>query len=113
LDVVSVRAGYFLDFSKLSECITASKVLKKVILDGLALTTGSGQTNRIAELKRVVEACKKKKTVELWKENFTVNGKVDLNVDVVGSFSCCDLWPTTYSSHRCYRQRRLVWHDSA
>jgi hypothetical protein len=83
LKVVSIRAGYYIDFSKLSACITASKVLKKVILDGLSDTKGSGQKDRLAELKKVVEACKKKKTVELWKENFTVDGKVDLNADVV------------------------------
>lgn len=36
LEVIRIRLGSDLrDFSKLAECITGSKVLKKVILDGL------------------------------------------------------------------------------
>jgi hypothetical protein len=91
LEVITVHAGRnHIDFSKLSECIAGSKVLKKVIIGRLTRPAASGQANRIAELRKVVEACKKKKTVELWKENFTVNGKVDLNADVVCSPMSCD-----------------------
>jgi hypothetical protein len=116
LEVVRIILScYRLGFSKLVECIAGGKVLKKVILDELIGDDGSGGVDMKVELKKVVEACKKKKTVELWKENFTVgvNGKVDLNADAVGSFSCFDLWPTTYSSYRCCRQRRLLWHELA
>jgi hypothetical protein len=92
-----VLGGYTAPMSKLTECIASSKVLKKVILSGLMSTIpSSGQASRITELKKVVEACKKKETVELWKENFTVNGKVDLNADVVSSFNCFDRWTTTH-----------------
>jgi hypothetical protein len=97
LEVITVHAGRDrIDFSKLSECIAGSKVLKKVIIGRLTRPAVSGQANRIAELRKVVEACKKKKSVELWKENFTVNGKVDLNADVVSCFSCSDRWTTPY-----------------
>ena len=58
--------------SKLVECIAGGKVLKKVILDELIGDDGSHEVDMKAELKKVVDACKKKKTVELWKENFTV-----------------------------------------
>jgi hypothetical protein len=112
-EVITVHAGRDrIDFSKLSECIAGSKVLKKVIIDGVLPTAPSMTANRIAELKKVVEACKRKKTVELWKENFTVNGKVDLNADVVSSFGCFDPWTTTYSSYRCYRQPHSSCYES-
>jgi hypothetical protein len=114
LEVITVHAGRDrIDFSKLSECIAGSKVLKKVIIDGVLPTAPSMTANRIAELKIVVEACKKKESVELWKENFIVNGKVDLNADVVGSFSCFNPWTTTYSIYRCYRQHRFIWYELA
>jgi hypothetical protein len=91
LEVMRIRLGSGgCDLSKLVECIAGSKALKKVILDGLTPTDATKRANRITELKRVVEACKKKKTVELWKENFTVNGKVDLNADVVCSPMSCN-----------------------
>ena len=48
-------------------------------------------------LKRVVDACcKKKKTVELWKENLAVNGKVDLDADIVGFLSSFNPWIAPY-----------------
>ncbi len=96
LEVITVHAGRDrIDFSKLSECIAGSKVSKKVILDGSTFNNDGGWANSIAQLKILVEACKKKKTVELWKENFTVNGKVDLDADVVGF-----LVPIDHSFHR-------------
>jgi hypothetical protein len=96
LEVVTVRASYCLDFSKLSECIAGSKVLKKVILSELMSTTLSREkASRIMELKKVVEACQKKKTVELWKEDSTLNTKFDLNADVVGSLTCSNSWTAT------------------
>jgi hypothetical protein len=108
-----VLGGYTAPMSKLTECIASSKVLKKVILSGLMSTIpSSGQASRITELKKVVEACKKKKSVELWKENFIVNGKVDLNADVVGSLISFDTWTTTYSSYRPVRQPHLNWYES-
>jgi hypothetical protein len=73
-----------------------SKVLKKVTLYGWTPGDVEARANRITKVKRVVESCKKKKTVELWKENYAVNGQVDLNADVVSSFSCSDRWTTTY-----------------
>jgi hypothetical protein len=71
------------DLLKVVECITGSKMLKKVILDGSDGIHPRARQDRLLEMKKVVEACKKKKTVELWKENFTADGKVDLDADVV------------------------------
>jgi hypothetical protein len=68
---------------KLEGCISGSKVLKKVILDGSGGPFAGASEAWIEAIKKLVEACKKKKTVELWKENFTVDGKVDLDADVV------------------------------
>jgi hypothetical protein len=67
------------DLLKVVECITGSKMLKKVILDGSDGIYLCARQDRLLEMKKLVEACKKKKTVELWKENFKVNGKVDLD----------------------------------
>jgi ribonuclease PH len=73
LEVIRIRLGSLgCDLSKLVECITGGKVLKKVILDEVSGEDGSHEVDMKAELKKVVDACKKKKTVELWKENFTV-----------------------------------------
>jgi hypothetical protein len=83
------------DSSKLADCITGGKVLKKVILDGSNRPAVSGQANTRAELKKVVKACKKMKTVELWKVNFIVNGKVDLNAVVVSPLISFDPWTST------------------
>jgi hypothetical protein len=65
--------------STLVTIIAGSKVMKKVILDGVNLNAADqGRPKLLQTLKIVKEACKKKK-VELWKENFDVgNGKVDL-----------------------------------
>jgi hypothetical protein len=65
--------------STLTTIIAASKVMKKVILDGINLGVEDQVGPKFLEtLKVVKEACKKKK-IELWKENFDVgNGKVDL-----------------------------------
>ena len=98
LEVIRIRLGSDLrDFSKLAECITGSKVLKKVILDGLNFINVSGKVKKKTALKRVVDACcKKKKTVELWKENLAVNGKVDLDADIVGFLSSFNPWIAPY-----------------
>ena len=97
LEVIRIRLGSDLrDFSKLAECITGSKVLKKVILDGLNFINVSGKVKKITALKRVVEACKKKNTVELWKENLAVNGKVDLDADIVSFLSSFNPWIAPY-----------------
>ena len=65
--------------STLTTIIAASKVMKKVILDGINLGVEDQVGPKFLEtLKVVKEACKKQK-IELWKENFDVgNGKVDL-----------------------------------
>jgi hypothetical protein len=65
--------------SALTTIIDGSKVMKKVILDGIHLSVEyQVEAKLLGTLKVVKEACKKKK-VELWKENFEVgNGKVDL-----------------------------------
>jgi hypothetical protein len=65
--------------SALATIIAGSKVMKKVILDGLDLDVAD-QVKRqgLETLKIVKEACKKK-NVELWMEKFHGgNGKVDL-----------------------------------
>jgi hypothetical protein len=113
LEVVVVKSGrYRVDFSKLAEYITGSTVLKKVILDGLMSTFPIARANRMAELKKLIEACEEQGTVELWKENFTVNGKVDLNADLVCSLMSSDPWTATYSSYRSVRQPHLNWYES-
>jgi hypothetical protein len=65
--------------SALTTIIDGSKVMKKVILDGIHLSVADQVKPKfLATLKVVKEACKKKK-IESWKENFDVgNGKVDL-----------------------------------
>jgi hypothetical protein len=65
--------------SALTTIIDGSKVMKKVILDGIHLNVVDQVSAKLLETLKVgKEACKKKK-VELWKENFEVgNGKVDL-----------------------------------
>lgn len=64
---------------KLVEIIAASKVLKKIILDGSTLTmVEEGKRRMVKTVRALKKACKQKK-IELWKENFYVdNGKVDL-----------------------------------
>jgi hypothetical protein len=115
LEIIRVRLGrYEVEFSKLAECIADSKVLKKVILEGLTpIDATAARANRITELKRLVEACEKRKTVELWKENFIVNGKVDLNGDVVGFLITTDPSIRPDRFLRCCRQPRLIWHELA
>jgi hypothetical protein len=114
LEMIRVTRGrYRVDFSKLADCITGSTVLKKVILDGLTFVNVSGQVNEIAELKKVVEACKKKKTVELWKVNFIVNGKVDLDADVVSFLPSYNPWIAPHEYDRYFRRPRLICHESA
>jgi hypothetical protein len=65
--------------SILASMIDGSKVMKKVILDGVCQSVADqGRPKLLETLKIVKEACKKKE-IELWKENFDVgNGKVDL-----------------------------------
>jgi hypothetical protein len=94
VEVFRFLSGRGMDVTRIVECIAGSKVMRKVILHGIPSTHVSARA-RIEELKRVVEACEKKNTVELWKENFTVNGKVDLDADVVGF-----LVPIDHSFHR-------------
>jgi hypothetical protein len=89
-----------------------SKVLKKVILYGWTPGDVEARANSITELKRVVEACKTNNTVELWKENYTVNGKVDLDADVVSFLPAVNPWFATYGHDRYLRQARLFWHES-
>ncbi len=61
------------DFAKFVECIAGSKVMKKVTLhQSASIKSVETPGGTIAQMRKVVEACKKKKTVELWKENFTV-----------------------------------------
>jgi hypothetical protein len=64
--------------STLATIINGSKVMKKVILDGVNLSVADQVKPQILEtLKVVKEACKKKE-IELWKESFEVgNEKVD------------------------------------
>jgi hypothetical protein len=65
--------------STLASIIAGSKVMKKVILDGVYQSVADqGRPKLLETLNIVKEACKKKE-IELWKENFYVgNGKVDL-----------------------------------
>jgi hypothetical protein len=77
---ITPNVYYYSNFSKFVECIAGSKVMKKVTLLQLASINSVATPGKsLAKMKEVVEACKKKKTVELWKENYTVNGKVDLD----------------------------------
>jgi hypothetical protein len=70
--------------STLTTIIAGSKVMKKLILDGVNLRGEDQAKHQVLEsIKIVKEACKKKK-IELWKENFKVgNGKVNLEEPVV------------------------------
>jgi Fe-S cluster assembly ATPase SufC len=65
--------------STLTTLIAGSKVMKKLILDGVDLRVEDQSRYQVlGPIKIVKEACKKKE-IELWKENFEVgNGKVDL-----------------------------------
>jgi hypothetical protein len=65
--------------SALTMIIDGSKVMKKVILNGIHLRLADQVGPRFLETLKVVKAACKKKNIELWKENFEVgNGKVDL-----------------------------------
>jgi hypothetical protein len=65
--------------SILTAIIAGSKVMKKVILDGVNLGVEDQSRYQVrGPIQIVKEACKKK-GIDLWKENFEVgNGKVDL-----------------------------------
>jgi hypothetical protein len=78
LRLYASKYGYGNDNTR-ATIIAGSKVMKKVILDGLDLDVAD-QVKRqgLETLKIVKEACKKK-NVELWMEKFDGgNGKVDL-----------------------------------
>jgi hypothetical protein len=96
LEVVILELDrYSSGLSKVAECITGSKMLKKVVLDGSRGSRNihpSQRPGRSSEMKKLVDACKKRKTVELWKENFLVNGKVDLDADVVSFLTSIHRW---------------------
>ena len=65
--------------STVAAIINGSKVMRKVILDGLELHVEQQVIPKLLETLKVVKAACKKKNIELWKENFDVgNGKVDL-----------------------------------
>jgi hypothetical protein len=83
-----------IDVTKFVECIAGSKVMKKITLDRpttISSVEMPGET--LTKMKKVVEACKKKETIELWKGNYPVNGKVDLDADIV-SFSLITVGPS-------------------
>jgi hypothetical protein len=66
--------------STVAAIINGSKVMRKVILDGLELHVEQQVIPKLLETLKVVKAACKKKNIELWKENFDVgNGKVDLH----------------------------------
>jgi hypothetical protein len=63
----------------LASILDGSKVMKKVILDGVCLQTANLLMREFLETPKAVKAACKKKNIELWKENYEVgNGKVDL-----------------------------------
>jgi hypothetical protein len=65
--------------STLTTIIAGSKVMKKVILEGIYLGVEDQDKPKHLETLTVVKAACKKKEIELWKEGFDVgNGKVDL-----------------------------------
>jgi hypothetical protein len=111
VEVFRVLSGHGMDVTRIVECIAGSKVMRKVILDGIPSTHVCARA-RIAELKRVVEACEKKNTVELWKENFTVDGKVDLDADVVSFLSITIELSIQPDVFICYRRLlHSIWHE--
>jgi hypothetical protein len=69
------------NFSDLVDVIGASRALKKIVLDGSNLDrrTDSKRSPQPLLLKSLRPLCKKTQ-IELWQENFLINGKVDLNL---------------------------------
>jgi hypothetical protein len=101
------------DFAKFVECIAGSKVMKKVTLyQSASIKSVETPGGTIAQMRKVVEACKKKETIELWKENYTVDGKVDLNADVVSFLPITielSIQPDVYIWYR--RPLHSIWHE--
>jgi hypothetical protein len=114
VEVLRVRLNvYGSDYGKIVQCIAGSKVLKKVIFDRSAsILTIETLGGTIARLKEMVEACKKKETIELWKENYTVDGKVDLNADVVSFLPITIELSIQPDVFICYRRLlHSIWHE--
>jgi hypothetical protein len=57
--------------------INLSESIKKIILDGLELSVEQEEVEKVIELVDLVRLECKRKQIELWKENFVVNGKVE------------------------------------
>jgi hypothetical protein len=66
--------------ASLIEIIKGSKRMERVILDGRTLrTSNSPEIRRMVDLMNALIPVCKKKGVELWRENFIANGKVNLD----------------------------------
>jgi hypothetical protein len=73
-----IVCDYNTEHFRLIDVVSGSRVMEKAILDGFNMRIENQEGVKMKNLLRLLKATCKYTKVELWKENFVINGKVNL-----------------------------------